>query len=107
MARETLSHPSDKLTPTYYERHEMTTTTATKEYGERVNYIEREFGSLVGKTIAVVRPLRKEECDQFAWEYEYEREAMAVFFTDGTVVIPSQDPEGNGAGFLFVIQPEN
>lgn len=84
----------------------MSTATVTETYKQRVKFIEREFGSLVGKTIAVVRPLSKAECDSFAWEYEFETEAMAIFFTDGTVVVPSQDPEGNGAGFLFVIPAE-
>jgi hypothetical protein len=84
----------------------MPTAVKTEQeiYGERAKYIEREFGALKGKTIAVVRPLTKAECDQFAWDYNYDSDAMAIFFTDGTVVVPSQDPEGNGAGFLFVIE---
>jgi len=76
-------------------------------YGERIKYIEREFGSLKGKTIALVRPLTKAECEQFAWDYNYDADAMAIFFTDGTIIIPSQDPEGNGAGFLFKIGAED
>lgn len=75
-------------------------------YGERVKYIEREFGNLKGKTVALVRPLTSGECEQFAWEYKYEQDAMAIFFTDGTILIPSQDPEGNGAGFLFMLEAE-
>lgn len=82
----------------------MTTTKdKTAEYGRRISYIDREFGSLKGKTIALIRPLTEDECKQFAWEYDYNDNAMALFFTDGTVVVPSCDPEGNGAGFLFVI----
>lgn len=79
----------------------MTTT-----FVDRVRLIEREFGSLAGKTISLVRPLAEAECKQFAWDYAYEDYAMAIFFTDGTVLIPSQDPEGNGAGFLFLIDKE-
>ena len=81
-------------------------TDTTAEYGLRVTYINREFGSLKGKTIALVRPLFEAECQQFGWDYEANADAMAIFFTDGTVVVPSADPEGNGAGFLFVINTE-
>lgn len=86
----------------------MPTKTKSEQevFVERVKYIEREFGDLKGKTVALVRPLSKAECEQFAWEYDYEHDAMAIFFTDGTVIIPSQDPEGNGAGFLFKIGAE-
>lgn len=86
----------------------MTTTTdKTAEYGRRINYIQNEFGSLKGKTIALIRPLTEAECKQFAWEYDYNDSAMAIFFTDDTIVVPSCDPEGNGAGFLFVIPSED
>ena len=86
----------------------MTTSTPEdKIYTERSAYIEREFGYLKGKTVAFVRPLTESECEDFAWDYEYEHDAMAVFFTDGTVIIPSQDPEGNGAGFLFKIDADD
>lgn len=81
-------------------------TQTVHEYTRRVDYIQREFGSLQGKTIALVRPLTEAECKQFAWEYSFEDNAMAIFFTDGTIVVPSQDPEGNGAGFLFLIGAE-
>lgn len=85
----------------------MTTTKdKTAEYGRRIAYINKEFGSLKGKTIALIRPLTEAECRQFGWEYENNDDAMAMFFTDGTVIVPSADPEGNGAGFLFVIPSE-
>jgi hypothetical protein len=29
---------------------------------------------------------------------------MAMFFTDGTIIIPFQDPEGNGPGFLYQLK---
>lgn len=87
----------------------MPTKTKSEQevFVERVKYIEREFGDLKGKTVALVRPLSKAECEQFAWDYDYDSDAMAIFFTDGTVIIPSQDPEGNGAGFLFKIGAED
>lgn len=77
-------------------------TKITKEWLAKKEYIERDFGLLVGKTVKSVRPLNEDECELFAWDFKYEDYAMAVVFTDGTVVVPSQDPEGNGAGFLFI-----
>lgn len=77
-------------------------TTETDDYARRVAYIESEWGELVGKTIKTIRPLTRSEAEKFCWEYEANDEAMVVIFTDGTIVIPSADPEGNGAGFLFV-----
>lgn len=66
----------------------------------RKDYIQREWGSLVGKTVKTVRPLTKDECEGFGWDYERE-DAFVIVFTDGTALIPSQDPEGNGAGFII------
>jgi len=66
----------------------------------RKDYIHREWGSLVGKTVETVRPLTKDECLDMMWDYERE-DAFVVIFTDGTALIPSQDPECNGAGYLF------
>jgi hypothetical protein len=79
-------------------------TTATDS---RADYIKKEFGSLVGKTVKTVRPLYKEECEDLAWEYAYSEEALVIIFTDGTAVIPMCDPEGNGAGHLFISSVEN
>jgi len=73
----------------------------TTEHAQRRTVINREFGSLVGKTIKRVRPMTINECDLFAWDYEADY-AFLVEFTDGTVIVPSQDPEGNGAGHLFI-----
>lgn len=69
---------------------------------ERCAYIEREFGELVGKTVTRVRALTSDETEIFGWDYKYSREAFMVIFNDGTVIIPSEDPEGNGHGHLFI-----
>ncbi len=73
----------------------MTTTNA-----DRTKYIKRDYGSFVGKTIKEIRPLTKQECENMAWEYDYEDYAVVVIFTDGSGFIPFSDEEGNGAGFL-------
>ena len=67
---------------------------------EKATYIARDYGKFVGKTIAKIRPLTFDECDDMAWDYDHEDYAVVVFFTDGTAFIPMADAEGNGAGFL-------
>jgi hypothetical protein len=65
-------------------------------------YIASEYGDLVGKKIKTVRPLLPQELEMFGWEEEGRGGvAMVIFFTDGSALIPSQDPEGNGAGHLI------
>lgn len=81
----------------------MTTTDVSEEYGKRVAYIEKEFGSLRGKTISLIRPLMPAEHTAMGWEWDYHSDAFIIVFTDDTIVIPSCDPEGNGAGFLFIM----
>lgn len=78
-------------------------TTATDA---RADYIKKEFGSLVGKTVKTVRPLHREECEDLAWDYDYSDEPMVIIFTDGTAVIPMSDPEGNSAGHLLLASTE-
>jgi hypothetical protein len=73
------------------------------------NYKEREMSGdwvaklasqLVGRTITEVRRLTREEQDgAFGFEDEL---AIVVILSDGTYFLPLRDPEGNGAGFLYV-----
>lgn len=72
----------------------------------RAEYISKEYGELVGKTIKRVRPLTKEECADLYWDYDRMYEAMVIIFTDGTAMIPMCDPEGNGAGHLMLADTE-
>lgn len=81
--------------PYLLESKKMATATDT-----RADYIKREYGSLVGKTVKNIRPLTERECEDLGWEYKYSDEACVVIFTDGEAFIPMADPEGNGAGFL-------
>ena len=75
----------------------MTTTT---KHAEKEKYVARDYGKYEGKTIAKIRPLTLDECEDMAWDYDHEDYAVVVFFTDGTAFIPMADAEGNGAGFL-------
>ena len=52
---------------------------------------------LVGKRIASVRYMSKEEADQMGWHSR----PLAIIFTDGSFIFPSMDDEGNDGGTLF------
>jgi hypothetical protein len=78
----------------------MDTGQAT-ELTHRRKVINSEFGSLVGKTIKLVRPLKPSECELFGWEFEHDLPFL-VQFTDGTCIVPTCDPEANGSGHLLV-----
>jgi hypothetical protein len=52
---------------------------------------------LAGKVVKEARYLTPKEAEDLGWE----NRPVAIFFTDGTYVFPSQDDEGNGAGALF------
>jgi hypothetical protein len=68
---------------------------------KHADYITREFGELVGKTIKAVRPLVDSELESFYWD-RHGTVPFVIVFTDGTCASPSRDPEGNGAGFMFL-----
>lgn len=65
-------------------------------------YIKKEYGSLVGKTVRKVRPLTDKECEMFGWSSQYGNVPFAIIMTDDTVLVPSSDPEGNDAGHVFI-----
>jgi len=63
------------------------------------------YGAIVGKTVRSVRCLSPAELMAMGWEHTYEP-VVEILMSDGTVVIPSQDPEMNGPGFLVIIKEE-
>jgi hypothetical protein len=65
------------------------------------NFIDKQFGTFIGKTIHSIRPLKSSELKDLYWERYYGDVPMAIIFTDGQVLIPSSDPEANGPGFLL------
>lgn len=73
----------------------MTTMTDT-------DYIKAEFGSLVGRTIKAVRPLKRSELEDMYWEEDSGSIGFAIILDDGQVLIPSSDPEGNGPGHILL-----
>jgi hypothetical protein len=64
-------------------------------------YIKKEWGSLIGRTITGVREMTDGELEDFGWEHGG---SLAMVFTldNGLAFVPSQDPEGNGPGHIFV-----
>ena len=56
---------------------------------------------LAGKTIKRVRHMVDEEIKGLSW-YESVEDTIVIEFTDNSYAIVTADPEGNGAGFLFV-----
>ena len=66
-------------------------------------YIRREYGSLVGRTIMAVRPLGDEELDGLFWG-RHGGVPMVLILDDGSAVIPSADPECNGPGHLLIAE---
>lgn len=53
---------------------------------------------LVGKTIESVRYMTKEEAEQIDW---YSR-PLVIQFTDGTILYPQKDDEGNNGGAMAI-----
>lgn len=66
----------------------------------------KEYKKLEGRTIKHVRELHKDEYALFGWEPTSSHPGMIFILDDGHVLVPSQDPEGNGPGHMFVEQGE-
>lgn len=71
-------------------------TDYAKTWGDKV------AKQLVGKAIVAVRYLTEEEREDLGW---YNR-SVVIQLDDGTLIWPSQDDEGNGAGALFTTLDE-
>lgn len=66
-------------------------------------YVKEEYGSIVGQKIAQVRPLSAQEQKDFGWDDAgYGGIPMVIILGNGAALIPSQDPEGNGPGHIFL-----
>lgn len=69
---------------------------------EASQFIVSEYGSLLGKTIVKISPMMKSEIELFGWNEGWGGVPMVIILNDGTAIIPSADPEGNGPGHLFI-----
>lgn len=58
---------------------------------------------LVGRTIVAAAYMTKEEVEQIG----FRSRPLCIVFDDGTTLIPQRDDEGNDAGALCGIDPED
>lgn len=63
--------------------------------------MHHDYDFLIGRTIINVREMTKEELDEMDWYGS----ATVLVLDDGTEIVPSRDPEGNGPGTLFIDNP--
>lgn len=82
-------------------------TEYTEQFKKDTMYLNEQYKDIIGKTVAYVRPLFDDELEDFYWFRDGGAIPMLIVFTDGTTLIPSSDPEGNQAGFLFVEKLED
>lgn len=65
------------------------------------DYVQDEWGPLVGRTIKAVREMTETEVENMGW-YQGGGSVPVVFtLDDGSLMVPSQDPEGNGPGHIY------
>ena len=55
---------------------------------------------LIGKKIVCIRPITEAEREAEGWDNDHSATSV-LELDDGTLIYPSQDDEGNGAGTLF------
>lgn len=64
---------------------------------------------LVGSTVVAIRPMTPTERAQQGWTEDLgissREEALVIELSNGTLVFPSRDGEGNGPGVLFGHHP--
>jgi hypothetical protein len=57
-----------------------------------------------GKTIVAVRSMTQQEIEAEYWQHS-RVDATVIVLSDGSIIYPSCDPEGNGPGMLFGKDP--
>ena len=62
----------------------------------------KQFYHLIGQTIKQVRYLTPNECAHFGWN----KSPLAMFLSDGTIMIPQCDDEGNDGGAMMLLDKE-
>jgi len=62
---------------------------------------------LIGMTIVAIRPMTGAEMEKEGWTDGRNRgEAAAIVLSNGTVIYPSCDEEGNAPGALFGVEAD-
>lgn len=57
--------------------------------------------TIQGLTIKSVRHLTPEEMEEEGWEHYTHKQVICIELSDGTLLYPSRDAEGNGPGEIF------
>ena len=70
--------------------------------------VQREFGKIVGRRIVSVEPLTREQALALGFEEEAmgPHTVLAITLDDGSLLLPTDCPEGNGPGWLEVMAPK-
>lgn len=60
----------------------------------------------INQRIVCVRPMRKDEADREGWtDHSMRGLSVVVVLGDGSKLYASRDPEGNGSGCIFAVDP--
>ncbi len=62
--------------------------------------------TIVGQSIVQIRPMTAREIAAEGWDLRHGETAVAIVLSNGLLIYPSQDHEGNGAGVLFGTDPK-
>ena len=70
---------------------------------ETSTFFVDQLKKVVGQKVKEVRLLTADEREDFDFSYADPAMALALIFDDGTALVPLQDPEGNGPGYIEVL----
>jgi len=59
------------------------------------------FEPIIGQQIAAIRNMTKEELTEEGWEFSNPLSTTVIVLSNGTIIYPSADDEGNGPGVLY------
>ena len=63
--------------------------------------VEERVAHPIGQRIVGIRTLTHAECDSQGWDPLPHQMAVCLILSDGSMLFPSQDYEGNGPGAMF------
>lgn len=72
---------------------------ATARTAEMTKYYRSECAALIGRTVVDVRAMYPEEMELFMWDGD---PGSVLILSDGGLVIPMRDEEGNDKGALMI-----
>lgn len=63
------------------------------------NIFVKDAKTLINRRVISVWKLENDFLEPLLWD-DYDSNAIAIMFDDGTIIVPTRDPEGNGPGNL-------